>query len=668
MGAITSMGVGSGIDVSGIISQLMQVEQQPLLALQKQEASYDAQLSALGTLQGALTDFQSTLTALSDPTKLQLSTATLANTSVGTATATNSAQQGTHSLIVSQLAQNQVIASADVSSPNNPVGTGSLTISFGSYSDSGGFSANATQQSITVNIDSTNNNLFGLRDAINAAKGGVTASVINDGNGFRLALSSNTSGAVNGMKITATGANGDTGLNAFTYDPASTTNSMSVTQKAQDAQFSLDGINISKPTNTINDVLSGVTLNLTGTNTDATTLTIGTDTTSLVKNVQAMVDGYNSFMSQLSSLTGYDTTTQTAGILNGQYSLNSIKTQLRSVFNKALGGSNAYQSLFDVGVGFDDKGNMTLDQDKLTSSAQSNPQAIATLFASGTSVSKPGSVTVVSTSSTLTKAGTYAINVTSPAKQGTVTSGSGLTFPLTIGADNDFFTAAIDGVQSGTVKLTDGTTYNNGNDLAAAIQTALNNDSAIKAAGVSANVSFANGALQFSSASYGSTSSIQVTTAATGGTSDPAFLSVTNKNTGTDAVATIGGVPATATGNVLVGTGDAAGMIISLAPGSTGDMGSVTYSQGFSYNLNQAISNMVSTKASDNGLFKGVTDSINASITRLQSQESEMQTRLAQVQANYVQQFTAMDTTVGTLKNTSSYLTTQLANLPKISS
>ncbi|GGP24596.1 hypothetical protein GCM10010971_04150 [Silvimonas amylolytica] len=662
------MGIGSGIDISGIISQLMQVEQQPLLALQKQEASYDAQLSALGTLQGALTDFQSTLTALSDPTKLQLSTAKLANSSVGTATATNAAQQGSHSLQVSQLAQNQVVASADVSSPNNPVGTGSLTISFGSYDSTSGFSANASQQAITVNIDSTNNNLFGLRDAINAAKGGVTASIINDGGGFRLVLSSNTTGQVNGMKITATGANGDTGLNAFAFDPASTTNTTTVTQKAQDAQFTLDGITISKPTNTISDVLSGVTLNLTGTNTDATTLTIGTDSTTLVKNVQAMVDGYNNFMSQLSSLTGYDTTTQTAGILNGQYALNSIKTQMRSVFNKALGGSNAYQSLFDVGVGFDDKGNMTLDQDKLSSAAQSNPQALATLFAAGTSVSKPGGVTVVSTSSSLTKPGTYAINVTTPATQGSVTSGSNITFPLTIGADNDNFTIAIDGVQSGTIKLTDGASYANGNDLATALQTAINNDAAIKAGGVSANVSFANGALQFASASYGATSTIQLTTAATGGSTDPAFLTVTDKAAGTDAVATIGGQPATATGNVLVGTGPAAGLIISLAAGSTGDMGSVTYSQGFSYNLNQSITNMLSTKASDNGLFYSVTDSINQSITRLQSQETEMQTRLTQVQANYVQQFTAMDSVVGSLKNTSSYLTTQLANLPKISS
>ncbi|GAB7125678.1 hypothetical protein JCM19000A_01850 [Silvimonas sp. JCM 19000] len=675
------MGIGSGIDVSGIISQLMAVEQQPLTVLQKKEASYQAQVSALGTLQSSMSDFQTAVKALSDPTKLQTTTATLGNTSVGTATADSTAQVSSHSLSVTSLASNQVLASARYTNTTDPVGTGSLTIAFGSYDSTKGFTANTSASSFTVNIDSSNNNIFGVRDAINSANKGVTASVINDGTGFRLVMSSNNTGASNSLKITSSDTTG-TGLSKLTYDPASTTNTVSQTQAASDASFSVDGVAITKASNTVSDVIPGVTLNLTGTTgTTPTTLTVGVNTDDLVKKVQAMVDAYNSTMDQLNTLTGYDATTGASGILNGQTSLNSIKTSLRAVFNQSLGTTNSIQSLYDVGLSFgtgsvsstgtvtqdaSKAGVLNLDTDKLKAAITANPTALAGLFATAGSTSKPGAVTFKASSSQ-TQPGTYPIFVSKAATQGSVSGpalDSSTGFPVTIDSNNASFSVGLDGVQSGEIKLTEGTVYNSAADLAAAMQTAINNDSQLKAAGVSASVAYdtTTGAMKFTSNSFGSTSNIQVN--GTSPNSASIGLGYTAVSTGSDAVATIGGQPAKAVGNVLTGTGAAAGMIVTLSGGSVGDMGTVSFSQGFAYRLNAAITSMSSTT----GVFTTVTAALNKSITGMQTQEAQMQTRLTSIQANYVTQFTAMDTLIGQLKSTSSYLTQQLANLPGVSS
>lgn len=237
-------------------------------------------------------------------------------------------------------------------------------------------------------------------------------------------------------------------------------------------------------------------------------------------------------------------------------------------------------------------------------------------------------------------------------------------FPVTIDSNNASFSVGLDGVQSGEIKLTEGTVYNSAADLAAAMQTAINNDSQLKAAGVSASVAYdtTTGAMKFTSNSFGSTSNIQVN--GTSPNSASIGLGYTAVSTGSDAVATIGGQPAKAVGNVLTGTGAAAGMIVTLSGGSVGDMGTVSFSQGFAYRLNAAITSMSSTT----GVFTTVTAALNKSITGMQTQEAQMQTRLTSIQANYVTQFTAMDTLIGQLKSTSSYLTQQLANLPGVSS
>ncbi len=222
--ALSSPGIGSGLDVASIISQLMAVERQPLSALDAKEAKYQAQLTAYGSLKGALSSFQTAVTALADPAKFSAVTAKLADTAVATATASTAAVPGTYSIEVQALAQAHKLKSAAFATSATTVGTGTLTIQFGTYSG-GVFSLNSDKAAKTISIDSNNSSLAGVRDAINAADAGVAASIVNDGSGNRLVISSQDSGVANALKISVTDDDlADTdnaGLSRLVYDASS---------------------------------------------------------------------------------------------------------------------------------------------------------------------------------------------------------------------------------------------------------------------------------------------------------------------------------------------------------------------------------------------------------------------------------------------------------------
>ena len=254
--ATTSVSTGSNIDVAGIVSQLMTLEQRPLAKLTTKEASYQAKLSAYGSIKGALGSFQTTVSGLSDISKFQALNATTSDSSVATVSAAPTAVTGTYSLDVTKLAQAQKLATIGKASDTAAIGTGAsttLTFDFGSIAIGGGsfdpvtgkytgasFTSNGNGTK-TVTIDATNNSLQGIRDAINSAKIGVTATLVNDGTAtpYRLALSSDSIGNSNSIKISVAG---DATLGTLlAHDPgtapASGTQNLAETVTAQNAEF-----------------------------------------------------------------------------------------------------------------------------------------------------------------------------------------------------------------------------------------------------------------------------------------------------------------------------------------------------------------------------------------------------------------------------------------------
>ncbi|PZP58710.1 MAG: flagellar hook protein FliD, partial [Azospira oryzae] len=388
--SLSSPGIGSNLDVNSLIAQLMALERRPLTLLQKREADYQARLSAVGTLKSALSQFQTAVAALAKPSRFAVYTATLSDPQVATATAGKGSVAGVHSLEVTQLAQAQKLVSVAQASTTATIGTGTLTIDFGTIS--GGSFDPATGKytgatftpsgaaSKTVTIDAAHASLAGIRDAINEANIGVTASIVNDGSGYRLVLASGTSGAAGSLRIAVSG---DAALaNLLAHDPAGTQN-LSERVTAKDARFTLDGIAITSASNTVTGALEGVTLTLTKTNAGTpATLTIAPDTASIRQGVESFVEAYNKLAKTLKDLGGYDPATGTAGVLQSDGITRLIESRLRSTLSAELVGlSGGYTALYSLGITSTTEGTLKVDTAKLEAAIQANPGGVAGLFA-----------------------------------------------------------------------------------------------------------------------------------------------------------------------------------------------------------------------------------------------------------------------------------------------
>jgi len=328
--AITSTGIGSGIDITGIVSKLMSVESLPLTQLATQEAGYQGQITALGSLKGALGSFQTAMSGMSTSAQFNSVTATPGDATVLTATAFSTATAGSYAVNVTTLAQAQSLGAAGQIDTTSAIGGGtSTTLNFqfgtiagaavnGIYPDNpAAFTQDTSQAGGTVTIDSTNNSLQGIRDAINKANVGVTASIVNDGsdNPYRLVLTSTSSGAKSDMNITVTG---DATLQNFLgYDPTTAANqNLTETANGQSAAFTVNGVAIQSTSNTVTTAIPGVTMTLLKAN-SSTTLAVARDTSAVQKAASDFVSAYNALNSTLSSLTSYDPTTKQAGALLG---------------------------------------------------------------------------------------------------------------------------------------------------------------------------------------------------------------------------------------------------------------------------------------------------------------------------------------------------------------
>lgn len=365
MATITALGSGSGLDLESLVTKLMAVEQAPITALQKQGASYSAKISAYGTLKSKLSDLQTAAAALkTDVGKTALDkfasyTATVADTTIATATATTGAVAGSYALNVTVLAQAPRFVSSTFTPTTDPVGSIGDTLTF----DFATLNATRTK---TITLDSSNNSLIGLRNAINGAQMGVTASIVNNGSGGGQLVFTGEEGVDN--EITLSGTPALTAL--FTRQLS-----------AVDAEYTVNGIAAKSSSNASSKVLDGVTVNLAKIGT--TTLTISADyAANMTKALNTFITSYNAANSTMSTMGAYNATTKVAGALQGNQVLRDAQTQIRSlIYNTTTGGTSSYQRLSDLGVTVGDDGSLTLDSSKLSKALAADPSAAATLVA-----------------------------------------------------------------------------------------------------------------------------------------------------------------------------------------------------------------------------------------------------------------------------------------------
>jgi flagellar hook-associated protein 2 len=393
------------------LTGLMQSEQIPLVALQRQEASYQSRISALGTLQGALSSLQTAAGSMVPATgttavvKYTTFTASIADTTIASASASTGAVAGSYSLEISALAKSQrLVTPAYVGgSAATVIATGSLLIEFGKLD--GGVYTGDSLRSKTITIDSSNATLGGLRDAINAANIGASATIVNGTGGAQLVLSSNETGLSNVIRLS--------GLTAFDYNPVANTGTMTQAalqggQAATNAAFTLNGIAATSSTNTVTGVLDGVTLNLLKTTAalTPTTLKVSKDSIgSLTSSLNAFVKAYNDANKAMSELGAYNATTKAAGALQGSSTLRTAKNQMRSlVFNATAGGTSPYQHLSNIGVSLGKDGSLSLDSAKLTAAVAADPTSVANLVSAVGSAYKTGIEGLVGSTGSITAA------------------------------------------------------------------------------------------------------------------------------------------------------------------------------------------------------------------------------------------------------------------------
>lgn len=388
--AVTSATSGFSIDVDAIVNGLMSVERIPIDRLTTKETGLQAKLTALGSFKSKMATLQTaaqSLSSSSSSTLLGFKT-TSSDSSVVTASASSTATAGTHTISVTTLAQAQKLVAAGQTSSTAAIGDGTSTVvSFDFGTISGGTLTNGVYSGATftsggttanITIDSSNNTLQGIRDAINAAGMGVTASIVNDGSGtpYRLALSSDESGLSNSIRISTDGANASiTGLLA--HDPEGTQN-LAETITAQNAVFSVDGIAISKTSNTVTDALEGVTLTL-GKENSTATLTIARDTAAVAAAASSFVTAYNDLYTSMKNSFAY----KSGSALAGDSTLRTLQSEMRQIVATATSGGTL-SNLFEVGISAKSDGTLQLDSSKLNTAISTSFSDVAALFNSAT--------------------------------------------------------------------------------------------------------------------------------------------------------------------------------------------------------------------------------------------------------------------------------------------
>lgn len=666
MATISSAGVGSGLDVNGIVTKLMAVEQQPITNLNKKEATFQAKISAYGSLKSALSSFQSTLLGLSNASNFKSIAATTADSSIVTASASNIAVTGSYALDITKIAQAQKLVAAGQATTTASIGTGAATtvtfdfgtISGGTFNAVTGQYTGATYTSNgngvkTLTIDASNNSLAGIRDAINATNLGVSATIINDGgtSPYRLSLSSNNMGQSNSMKISVAG---DVALgNLLGQDPVGVQN-LSEVATAQNAAFKVNGIAVSKASNTVTDVIPGVTLNLLKPTTSTTSVSVARDTGSVQTSVSNFVKAYNDLNTTLKNLSGYDAAAKKGGVLQGDSTVLQLQAKIRSILTASVSNtSGSLTNLSQIGVSFQRDGSLSLDTAKLSTAISSNPNDIASLFAETGRTSD--SLISYTSSTSNTKVGTYGINVSALATQGSLT-GSAAPISTTITAGvNDALDVSVNGIAT-SITLAAGT-YTAAT-LATELQSKINGSASISSAGLSVAVTQAGGAFTLTSSTYGSSSAIAVT----GGNGLANLLGTPTQSFGVDVAGTIDGQFAAGSGQSLTGSGNADGLKILVSGGTLGARGSVSFSQGYAYILNTLTTNLLAT----NGALDARTSGITSSISSISKQRDALTARLVGIEARYRAQFTNLDSMLSSMNQTSTYLTQQLNALQSL--
>ena len=647
MGGISSLGVGSGVLNSDLVDKLVQAERSPVeTRLNQEKKETEAMISAFGKVQSAVTDMRLPMRKLGSPEAMQAFSASTSGDSVGVSVDSSSASPGSYSLDVQQLAKSQSLASGSFSDRNSTsVGQGTMTIQTG-------------DNTTNITVDGSNDTLQGLANSINDSDAGVSAGIIDTGNGYRLTLSANESGSANGATISVSDSDGNdtdnAGLSQFAFND--TTKNLTETVTAQDAKLSVNGIDVTRSSNSVEGVVDGLTFQLQDTGT--TSVEVTQDTGAVAEKVQAFVDKFNAFKSTINELTSYS---QDGGgsLLTGDATVRNVENQLKRDLSQIVPGleNASVRSLSDVGITTNfENGQLQFDSQKFQEQLKANPDDVTALFAEQGRTTD--SQVEFKRSGTNTEPGEYGINVSQAATQGQLVSATQTPADVTVDADNNSLTFKVDGETSASIELTAGTYTRD--ELATEIQTQLNGNDALNAADRQVSVGVdGTGSLTFTSGNYGSESNVSITSVDTN-TEAELGLSTQTGTTGQDVAGTINGATAEGDGRVLFlanSSNPADGLQVQVNGDQTGNRGSVNFIQGVSESLVDTISSIVGA----DGALRSKTESLNNQLDDIAQDRQDLNDRVQSYRERLTDQFSAADARIAEFNSTQQFLTQQLA-------
>lgn len=369
MATIQFSGLASGLNTNALIDGLLRVERRSIELLQQQKIRFQAQQGVLTTLSSKLASLKSAAQALSLATDFNKRAVSSSDTDILTAVADSTAAVGTYSIVVDQLAQSKSVRSVSFASATATIATGTLTVTVGS-------------SNTTITIDTSNNTLTGLKEAINSSGAAVTASIVQVAAGdYRLLIQSKHPGTANAFT-----------LSGSLTDPGGPLSDTAEVQAARDAVFFVNTLKITRSSNTISDVIPGITLTLRkGSSTPngmldpsdpSATLTVSSDTAAIQGTVQKFVDAYNEVAKLINGQLKLDPATQKQGALAGDPVLRGVFHRLRTTLSTPSGQETTFAYLSDIGIRFEKDGTLTVNSSALVGALESDPLAVSRLFLS----------------------------------------------------------------------------------------------------------------------------------------------------------------------------------------------------------------------------------------------------------------------------------------------
>jgi len=370
MATISSIGIGSGLDIESVITQLVAVERAPVTKLQTEATSLQTKLSTYGKLQSGMAALRDAASALTRPSTWNATFGASSDTTSVAVTTSASTLPGSYSIEVQRLASVQSNATGVYASADALVGEGTLHIELGTWgAGQTSFTPKAGATAVDITVGPPAESLAQLRDKINASNSGVVASVLTDASGARLVLRSAATGEANGFRVGVSDNDGNNvdgiGLSALAFDPSAGILTMAQALAAANAAASLNGLPIASESNTLSNVLDGMTLTLGKVTTAPVLVEAKPDKESIRKALDGFVTAYNDLNKLVAEQTKYDAASKTAGVLQGDSAAVSIRSQMRSLLGSSSGASAMFTRLAEVGFDVQTDGSIKLDETKL---------------------------------------------------------------------------------------------------------------------------------------------------------------------------------------------------------------------------------------------------------------------------------------------------------------